>query len=126
MSAAPARRILVTCDAVGGVWRHALDMARALVPHGVETVLVAFGPEPSEAQRAEARAIEGATLLWFDHPLDWLADDEASLDPVPAILDGVADLYDVDLLHLNYPSQARGLATTRPVVAMSHSCLATW
>jgi glycosyltransferase involved in cell wall biosynthesis len=126
MSAAPPRRILVTCDAVGGVWRHALDMARALGLHGVEAVLVAFGPEPSAEQRAEARATEGVTLLWFDHPLDWLVADESALDGIPAVLEGVADLYDVDLLHLNYPSHARGLATTRPVVVMSHSCLATW
>ncbi|WP_349370746.1 glycosyltransferase family 4 protein [Salinarimonas sp.] len=120
------RRILVTCDAVGGVWRHALDMARALGPHGVETVLVAFGPEPSAEQRAEARETEGVTFLWFDHPLDWLVAEEAALDGIPAVLEGVADLYDVDLLHLNYPSHARGLATTRPVIVMSHSCMTTW
>ncbi|MGJ3263471.1 MAG: glycosyltransferase family 4 protein [Salinarimonas sp.] len=120
------RRILVTCDAVGGVWRHALDMARALAPAGVETVLVAFGPEPGPAQREEARRIDGVTLLWFDHPLDWLAGDETALAGIPAVLDGIAELYDVDLLHLNYPSQARGLATGRPVIAMSHSCMATW
>ncbi|WP_372425166.1 glycosyltransferase family 4 protein [Salinarimonas chemoclinalis] len=120
------RRILVTCDAVGGLWRHAVDMARALAGHHVETVLVAFGPEPAADQREEARSVPGLTLLWFDHPLDWLAGDETALAGVPAVLDGVAELYDVDLLHLNYPSQARGLATDRPLVAMSHSCLATW
>ncbi|WP_052341132.1 glycosyltransferase family 4 protein [Salinarimonas rosea] len=127
LSSPPApRRILVTCDAVGGLWRHALDMARALAQHDVAIVLVAFGPEPAAEQREEAREVPGLTLLWFDHPLDWLAGDETALAGVPAVLDGVAELYDVDLLHLNYPSQARGLATTRPVVAMSHSCLATW
>ncbi|MGP9819599.1 glycosyltransferase family 4 protein [Salinarimonas sp. NSM] len=120
------RRILVTCDAVGGLWRHALDMARALARHDVEVVLVAFGPEPVAEQREEARAVRGLTLLWFDHPLDWLAGDETALAGVPAVIDGVAEVYDVDLLHLNYPSQARGLVTGRPVVAMSHSCLATW
>ncbi|GGK44897.1 glycosyltransferase family 4 protein [Salinarimonas ramus] len=122
----PPRRILVTCDAVGGVWRHALDMARALAPHGIETVLVAFGPEPSVDQRQEARGVEGLTLLWFDHPLDWLVADETALDGIPAVLDGVATLYDVDLLHLNYPSHARGLQTVRPVLVMAHSCMATW
>lgn len=123
---AAVRRILVTCDAVCGVWRHALDMARALAAREVETVLVAFGPEPSAEQRAEARETPGATLLWFDHPLDWLVGDETALDGIPAVLEGVADLYDVDLLHLNYPSQARGLSAARPVIAMSHSCLSTW
>ena len=28
-------RVLMTADAVGGVWTYALELARALAPHGV-------------------------------------------------------------------------------------------
>src|SRR5690606_32408928 len=31
-----------------------------------------------------------------------------------------------DVVHLNAPSQAAGLALSCPVVAVSHSCVATW
>ena len=47
-------------------------------------------------------------------------------------LDGLAQLGELseaekaDLLHLNVPSQARGLAAGVPAVVVSHSCVATW
>ena len=31
----PPCRVLITLDAVGGVWRYALDVARGLEPHGI-------------------------------------------------------------------------------------------
>ncbi len=40
------RRVLITLDAVGGVWRYALDVARGLESHGVDCLLVGFGPAP--------------------------------------------------------------------------------
>ena len=49
-------RLLITADAVGGVWRYATDLAHALVPHGVETTIAVLGPEPSDAQLAELDA----------------------------------------------------------------------
>ena len=53
----PPRRILMTIDAVGGVWRYAMDLAAALRSESVETVFAGFGPAPSAHQRAEAEAI---------------------------------------------------------------------
>ena len=47
------RRVLITLDAVGGVWRYAIDVARGLEVHDVACLLVGFGPEPDAAQRAE-------------------------------------------------------------------------
>ena len=50
---ATPRRILMTTDAVGGVWTYALELARALEPHGVEIALACMGPRPTPAQRRE-------------------------------------------------------------------------
>src|SRR5256885_706022 len=52
-------RVLMTADAVGGVWTYALELARALVPHGLFTTLATMGPRPSEAHLAAARGIPG-------------------------------------------------------------------
>jgi glycosyltransferase involved in cell wall biosynthesis len=117
-------RVLQTLDAVGGVWRYAMDLSRALRAHGVETVFLGFGPPPSPRQRAEAEAT--GTLDWADAPLDWLASGPADLAAVPDLLGRAARRHGADLLHLNLPSQAAGLATERPVLVVSHSCVTTW
>ncbi|HVG47129.1 MAG TPA: glycosyltransferase family 4 protein [Rubellimicrobium sp.] len=117
-------RLLMTLDAVGGVWRYAMDLAGALRGSGVETVFLGFGPAPSDRQRAEAEAL--GPLDWAEAPLDWLAEDEAALARVPALIDEAAGRHGVDLLHLNLPTQAAGLETDRPVLVVSHSCVTTW
>jgi glycosyltransferase involved in cell wall biosynthesis len=120
------RRILMTLDAVGGVWRYAMDLCRTLAEQGAEFVLVGLGPEPSVAQGAEAEKLAGARLLWLDEPLDWTVQTEDELDRLPARLSALAKQYDVDLIHLNLPSQACGLYAERPMVAVSHSCVVSW
>ncbi|TCN28440.1 glycosyltransferase family 4 protein [Sinorhizobium americanum] len=118
------RRILMSVDAVGGVWRYAMDLAEALRKAGIETVFAGFGPAPSMAQSREAARI--GRLEWLATPLDWMADDESALK---SAADGLGELslrHSVDLMHLNLPSQAAGLALQVPVVTVSHSCVATW
>jgi glycosyltransferase involved in cell wall biosynthesis len=117
-------RVLQTLDAVGGVWRYALDLARALHPLGVGTVFLGFGPRPSDAQAREAQAL--GSLDWADAPLDWLAGGPEELASIPALVAKAARRHVVDLLHLNLPTQAAGLQADRPVVVVSHSCVPTW
>ncbi|WP_126979252.1 glycosyltransferase family 4 protein [Frigidibacter oleivorans] len=114
-------RILMTLDAAGGVWRYAMDLARAL---RADVVFLGFGPPPSPDQRTEAAAI--GALDWTDLPLDWMVGDPAVLSPVPAAVAEAAARHGADLIHLNLPTQAAGLVTDLPVLAVHHSCVATW
>ncbi|MBZ9677592.1 glycosyltransferase family 4 protein [Mesorhizobium sp. ES1-1] len=118
------RRILMTTDAVGGVWRYSLDLARALAAEGNSVVLAGLGPEPSRAQADEARAF--AALEWLTTPPDWMARDEKDLDRLPVELQALVSAHAIDLMHLNAPAQAAGLELRCPIVAMSHSCVMTW
>ncbi|MGC9445735.1 glycosyltransferase family 4 protein [Cereibacter sphaeroides] len=115
--------ILMTVDAVGGVWRYAMDLAAGLRGQ-VDVVFAGFGPEPSGAQRREAEAL--GPLDWCEAPLDWLVGGESELAAVPKMIAGVARRHRVDLIHLNLPSQAAGLSVPVPVLAVSHSCVVTW
>ncbi|MFC5068034.1 glycosyltransferase family 4 protein [Flaviflagellibacter deserti] len=126
LSPAGPRRVLMTVDAVGGVWRYGIDLCRALSLGGVDVLLVGFGPTPSSSQNAEALAIPGLELCWTEHPLDWMADKRSPLAPISDTLNRLADKGDVDVFHLNLPSQAVGIEAGRPVVAASHSCFETW
>ncbi len=114
-------RLLMTTDAVGGIWQYSLELAAALE---VEVVLAVLGPAPDADQRLAADAA-GVRLVETGLPLDWLSDGTA---PVLAAGEAVARLareMGADLVHLNAPA----LAVARfgqPVVAVNHGCLGTW
>jgi glycosyltransferase involved in cell wall biosynthesis len=115
---------MMSIDAVGGVWRYAVDLASRLRDHHVESVFAGFGPRPSCEHVAEAEAL--GKLVWLDTPLDWTVQNEDSLARVPRLLADFAARESVDLLHLNLPSQAAGLDVPVPVLVVSHSCVVTW
>jgi glycosyltransferase involved in cell wall biosynthesis len=119
-----SRRLLMTLDAVGGVWRYALDLASGLRSNRVDVVFAGLGPKPSAEQTREAEAL--GKLVWLDAPLDWMAEDERALRPVPDLIANLVEREGIDLVHLNLPSQAAGLAIEIPVVIVSHSCVVTW
>ncbi|MGZ2384528.1 glycosyltransferase involved in cell wall biosynthesis [Rhizobium brockwellii] len=117
-------RILMTLDAVGGVWRYAMDLGAGLRREGTEIVFAGLGPAPSATQTSEATAL--GQLVWLDAPLDWMAASRAEISAAPAEISRIARAYGADLLHLNLPSQAAGIDTPLPVVVVSHSCVVTW
>ena len=120
------QNVLITLDAVGGVWRYAVDLARGLGAEGIRTTLLGFGPPPSPDRAAEVDGIDTARLVWSRHALDWMAAREDELAGVAPAIEKVAEQSEADLLHLNLPSQACGLSGELPVVVASHSCLVTW
>lgn len=73
------RRVLMTVDTVGGVWRYAIDAAEALNARGTEVVLAVVGPGPTGAHVAEVRNLPATSLVHLDEPLDWLVARESDL-----------------------------------------------
>jgi len=122
----PMLRVLVTADAVGGVWQYSLDLARGLSRLGVETVLAVMGPSPSPEQIAAAEAIEGLELVDTGLPLDWLADNASSLRAAGEEIARLAKRRGADVVQLNTPALAAETDFKLPVVAVQHSCVATW
>lgn len=118
-------RVLMTVDAVGGVWNYAIDLANALGEHGVETLLALTGPPPEPAQRAAADACPGVSLVETGLGLDWLAPDRAAAAAAAARIAELAGDLGADVAHLNAPALAAA-RFAMPTVAVTHSCLATW
>lgn len=119
------RRILMTADTVGGVWTYALELIRALGPHGMAVCLATMGAPLRPEQQAEAAAIPNLTihpsafkLEWMESPWEevaqageWLLDLERQLQP--------------DLIHLN--GYAHGaLPWKAPLLVAGHSCVLSW
>lgn len=117
-------RVLMTVDAVGGVWRYAMTLGSGLAQRGVSVFFAGFGPRPSARQAAEADAI--GQLHWCEAPLDWTTEDERTIRCIPDMIAALIEKTGADLAHLNAPSQAAELDEEVPVVAVSHSCLVSW
>ena len=122
----PAPRLLMTTDAVGGVWRYSVDLAAGLAGCGVQTVLAVLGPSASPAQRAEAEAVPRLRLVDTGLPLDWTAAAPSVLDRASERLAALASLAGVGSVHLHAPALVGGARWPAPVVAVAHSCVATW
>ena len=119
-------KILMTADAVGGVWQYGTDLARGLARLGIETVLAVLGPAPSERQRALAKRVPGLRLVETGLALDWLAEDGRALANAAEEIAKLARDCGADLVQLNMPALAGLAQFPVPVVAVQHSCVATW
>jgi glycogen synthase len=126
LSADAPERVLLTADAVGGVWTYTLDLARGLSDRGIAAVLAVLGPRPSGDQQAEAQAIVGLRTVFTGLPLDWTARTEADLYGAALALAALADETGADVVHLHAPALAHGARYPAPVVVVAHSCVATW
>ncbi|WP_262272549.1 glycosyltransferase family 4 protein [Microvirga yunnanensis] len=117
--------VLMTADAVGGVWQYALDLSDGLRAHDVSTTIAVLGPPPSADQQAAAQA-SGATLVMTGLSLDWTAQSPHEVEEAGEAIARLAADLRPDLVHLNAPALAARANSDIPVVAVCHSCVATW
>jgi glycogen(starch) synthase len=118
-------RVLMTADAVGGVWTYALDLSAALAQHDISVVLATMGPRPNHAQRAAVERLSNVQLVDSDYRLEWMAEPWRDVSAAGGWLLDLADYARVDVIHLNGYSHA-ALAWVRPVVCVAHSCVVSW
>jgi len=118
------RRLVMTADAIGGVWQYAIGLATDLVRAGWSVDLATLGPPPSGAHHAQAEAA-GVTLIDTALPLDWLATDAAAVVAAADAVARIARARRADLVQLNQPALAIA-EFAMPVVAVVHSCVASW
>jgi glycosyltransferase involved in cell wall biosynthesis len=117
--------VLMTADAVGGVWSYAVTLARALEPHGVRIVLATFGPRPSPDQRAALSALGHVSLVESDLRLEWQPGADPDFAGRARWLRLLARRHRPDFIHLNdYAHGACGLPA--PVLMVAHSDVLSW
>lgn len=119
------RCVLMTTDAVGGVWSYALELARGLARAGSRVILAAMGPPPSDAQRAEVKAIRGLSLEEGPFKLEWMDDCWSDVDAAGAWLLALESRHRPDVIHLNGFAHG-GLAFGAPKIVVAHSCVYSW
>ncbi|MDB5543009.1 MAG: glycogen synthase [Hyphomicrobiales bacterium] len=121
----PPLNVLMTTDAVGGVWTYTIDLAEALCKAGVSVTIAALGPAPSLSQTEQATAT-GASLRTLDAPLDWLAESEVDVAQASHAIAALARQTGADLIQVHSPALIARARMPTPVVSVIHSCVATW
>jgi glycosyltransferase involved in cell wall biosynthesis len=120
------RRILMSTDAVGGVWTFSLELAKGLQHHGIEVLLAVLGPAPDGGRLRTAAAISGLRLEHRDYPLEWMREaTDANQAEAGEWLLGLACSFAPDIVHLNHFCHGN-LPWPAPCVVVAHSCVATW
>jgi glycosyltransferase involved in cell wall biosynthesis len=118
-------RVLMTADAMGGVWQYALELARALAAHDHEIVLAVTGPAPSASQRRQARSVPRLRLEEASFRLEWMDGAESDLQHAGDWLLELAERWAPDLVHVNGFAVA-ALPWEVPVVCVAHSERTSW
>jgi glycogen synthase len=118
-----APTILMTADAVGGVWSYALSLCAALPQY--RFVLAVMGRPPSGSQRAAVLALRNVVLEQRDYHLEWMKGAAADLPASRRWIRELARRYGAGLMHCNGYAHGRTDAHC-PVLAVAHSDVLSW
>ncbi len=118
-------RILMTTDAVGGVWTYACELTRALCESGHRVQLVTMGPAPRTDQIEPLRRLKDLQIRVTDLALEWLDPEGADIERAHDRLLQIAKGFRPDIVHLNSFREG-GFDWPAPVLAVAHSCVGTW
>lgn len=123
-------RILMTTDAVGGVWTFTQELARGLLQNSCSVALVSFGQKPSEAQAEWCRNIAhvwGSSFQYHESniPLEWMPDNKAAYSDAAPLLLSIARQLKPDILQSNQYCFG-ALPLDIPKVVVAHSDVLSW
>jgi glycogen(starch) synthase len=119
------QRVLMTADAVGGVWTYVTELVGSLSAAGIEVAVATMGPRLSRFQRTELMAIPRTYLFESDFKLEWMDNAWADLEDAGPWLLEIEEKFQPDVIQCNGYYHA-ALPWTAPVVAVAHSCVLSW
>jgi len=115
----------MTADTVGGVWTYALELVRALQPHGIDVALATMGSLPTEEQLEEASEVANLELFSSNYRLEWMDDPWPDVTAAGDWLLELERQVQPDVVHLN--GYAHGaLPWDVPTCVIAHSCVLSW
>jgi hypothetical protein len=119
------KRILMSADTVGGVWTYALELARALLPYGVEVALATMGTPLTPEQWKAAKSIPKLEVFESNFKLEWMEDAWEDVRLSGEWLLDLEERIQPDVVHLN--GYAHGALPWRsPTLIVGHSCVLSW
>lgn len=120
-------RVLMTADAVGGVWSYACELIAALaaLDAQVEVTLATMGAPLSQRQARQTAVLPNLDVVESRFALEWMPDPWRDVDAAGAWLLELAARVAPDIVHINGYCHA-ALPFEPPVVVAAHACVWTW
>lgn len=120
-------KILMTIDAVGGVFNYAMDLARCLLEEQMELVLACTGPEPNASQKEHIQKLQKKGVRFYHRPyrLEWM---DQPWEDIQQANKWIKEIYNIEkptLLHFNNFAPL-SLTWEVPTLLVVHSCVASW
>ena len=107
------------------MWTYAIELSRALEPHGVEVILATMGAPVSEHQWAQVNRLGNVRVRESAYKLEWMQEPWDDVARAGDWLLEFADRHRPDVVHLN--GYAHGaLDWPAPVLVVGHSCVLSW
>lgn len=125
MSVAGPVRVLMTADAVGGVWTYAEELARALSRSGCMILIAVMGGSLPDRRRRALSTLPGVRVIHGSYALEWMDDPWDDVARAGDWLLGLERRFRPDVVHLNGYCHA-ALPWRVPVVVVGHSCVLSW
>ncbi len=121
----PLRRILMTADAIGGVWTYAIELAKEYKKRNIEVVMVVMGGISDQNLKNDIQKYENIELIESKYKLEWMENPWDDVDKAGEWLLELEMLFNPDIIHLNGYTHA-ALVWNRPVLVAAHSCVCSW
>ncbi|HEX2986788.1 MAG TPA: glycosyltransferase family 4 protein [Chloroflexota bacterium] len=118
-------RVLMTTDAVGGVWTYTTHLVGALVNRDVQVTMVSLGALPNKNQLRDLESLPGVELIPTPFKLEWMKDSEADVDASKRFIMDVAEQVKPDIFHTNQFCFAT-LRLDVPKILVAHSDMLSW
>jgi glycogen synthase len=119
-------KILMTADALGGVWNYALELAQGLQPYECFIHLVVFGGRLSNTQRLELGRCENVCYTEADLRLEWMDDPWEDQQIAADVISEIASEAKPNVIHFNGYALASRADWRAPVIIGAHSCVLSW
>jgi glycosyltransferase involved in cell wall biosynthesis len=118
-------RIMMTADAVGGVWTYAVEFAKELRKRDIQMVLATMGPQPDLQQKKMIAHLDNVELFESTYKLEWMDDPWRDVENAAEWLLDIEILTHPDIIHLNGYSHG-AIPWHAPVIITAHSCVCSW
>ncbi len=118
-------RLLLTTDTIGGVWTYAIELAKALRPHGVHILLAALGASCRQASADEVQRLDHVEVIENANKLEWMPEPWDDLRRTDDWLLELEEDFRPDIVHLNQFVHG-ALPWKAPVMVVGHSCVLSW
>lgn len=118
-------RVLMTVDAVGGVWTYSCELARQFKKNNIQVVFIQMGPRLDESQKKMIKDLDNVELIESKYKLEWMDDPWSHIDEAGEWLLELEILFHPDIIHLNGFVHA-AMAWHAPVLVVAHSCVCSW